>query len=363
MRFIASFSEERQIRDFSSFLKKEGIDYRQESSFDPASQRWEQRFWIVEENHFEKALHLLEELKKHPSIAFSHSSLPEMPSDHFSHLETVPVKKKYLPYALTYFFLFLCVGLFFWSAAERQVQIDQYGRVFAGLSLIPLQKTLFFDYPKAFDNIQQEIERFPWHKETQESQVMTQIKGWSEELSQAPYWKGFLDTNLKEKPPLFEKIRSGEIWRLFTPALLHQDLLHILFNMAWLWVLGKQIEQRLPRWKMLLALLFIGIVSNLAQYLVSGPFFLGFSGIVMGMIGFIWARERVAPWEGYPLNKTVFLFVFLFLVALIVLELGSIFAHFFWASQMRLQIGNTAHIVGGLTGIGLGYLPFFSRGH
>ena len=108
----------------------------------------------------------------------------------------------------------------------------------------------------------------------------------------------------------FEKIRQGEVWRLFTPCLLHFDFLHILFNMAWLWILGKQIEERIHWKKLGLLILIVGIVSNTAQYLVSGPSFLGFSGIVVGMAGFIWMRQRNAPWEGYPLSRIVFCFFY-----------------------------------------------------
>jgi murein DD-endopeptidase MepM/ murein hydrolase activator NlpD len=50
---------------------------------------------------------------------------------------------------------------------------------------------------------------------------------------------------------LGEKISQGQVWRLFTPCLMHRDFLHILFNMVWVWLLAKQVEERMRKFKML----------------------------------------------------------------------------------------------------------------
>ena len=164
-------------------------------------------------------------------------------------------------------------------------------------------------------------------------------------------------------PPgtLFGKIRQGEVWRLFTPVLLHGNLLHILFNMAWVWVLGRQIEQRIGIFRYLIFTLIIGVIANVFQYIASGPEFLGYSGIVMGMVGFIWMRQKMAPWEGYPLQPTIVRFILIYVMVLLVLELVSLGLDFFHVTELYANIANTAHIIGGLTGIVLARLPFFSR--
>jgi GlpG protein len=161
---------------------------------------------------------------------------------------------------------------------------------------------------------------------------------------------------------LFEKIRQGEFWRLFTPCLLHRDFLHILFNMVWVWILTKQIEERLRIWKICLMILIIGVISNTVQYFVSGPYFLGFSGVVVGMAGFIWMRQKIAPWEGYPLQRSTILFLLFFVVAMFALELITFSLQLFSVIQISPNIANTAHIIGGIVGILLGRMPFFSRG-
>jgi GlpG protein len=104
---------------------------------------------------------------------------------------------------------------------------------------------------------------------------------------------------------------------------MHSDFFHILFNMLWLWALGKQIEERLKKGKLCLLIIILSVVSNCCQYLVSGPYFLGFSAVIVGFAGFIWSRQIKAPWEGYPLQKTTLLFILLFVLAMFGLELAS----------------------------------------
>ena len=121
------------------------------------------------------------------------------------------------------------------------------------------------------------------------------------------------------------------------------------------------IEQRLGVFRYLVFSLIVGIVANIGQYLVSGPEFLGYSGIVMGMVGFIWTRQKMAPWEGYPLHPTVVRFIVIYVLVLLALELVSVGLDYFHVTELYANIANTAHIIGGVTGVLLARFPFFNR--
>ena len=98
-----------------------------------------------------------------------------------------------------------------------------------------------------------------------------------------------------------EEIRQGQLWRLITPIFLHFSILHILFNMMWLRDLGGMVESR-KGWPYLIALVVaIAIPSNLAQFAYSGPLFGGMSGVVYGLLGYVWMKSRFDPFSGFYL--------------------------------------------------------------
>lgn len=96
---------------------------------------------------------------------------------------------------------------------------------------------------------------------------------------------------------LFE-IQQGQVWRLISPILVHFGLLHLIFNMMWLWDLGGTIESRWSGLRLALLTLSIGIVSNLAQFMVSGALFGGMSGVVYGLLGYLFVIGRLRPEVG-----------------------------------------------------------------
>ncbi|GAA0784406.1 rhomboid family intramembrane serine protease [Marinobacterium sediminicola] len=141
---------------------------------------------------------------------------------------------------------------------------------------------------------------------------------------------------------LGQTLMSGEVWRLVTPIFMHFSLLHILFNLLWVWIVGTRMEPSQGSLSLLALALFSGIASNLAQYLVSGPMFGGMSGVVFALLAYswLWDRQGGRPRIGLPPALMGMLLLWLALGFTGVLEgvgLGS--------------IANTAHLVGLLAGL------------
>lgn len=113
------------------------------------------------------------------------------------------------------------------------------------------------------------------------------------------------------------EIFSGQLWRLVTPIFIHFSILHILFNMMWLYDLGGMIEQRFGRWYFGALVLALAVFSNLGQWAWNGPIFGGMSGVNYGLFGFIWMRAKHDPTSGLALhNATVQMMLIWFVLCL-----------------------------------------------
>lgn len=326
MRLIGSFDHEDEAKKFSTYLQGKGISSKCEASFDATKGQFSYHLWIHDEDQIGTASAALAHFQQTPS---DQEFAAKPPPVHFAVKEKTQAQRRWAP--VTFFFLFLCTFIFLLNP-----KADLFN---------PVQQMLLFDLPPTLPRNEQEMENMPG-------------------------WKGVYDLiidKMKKEPiardegPLFYRIRQGEIWRLFTPALLHGGLLHLLFNMMWLWVLGIPIEHRIGFTRTLLLTLALGIGSNICQYLVGGPFFLGYSGIVVGLAGFIWMREKKAPWEGYPLPKSTILFLLLFVLGMFSIQLVAFIMQFFASWTFSPHIANTGHISGGLLGLALGKFHFFSQ--
>ncbi len=276
------------------------------------------------------------------------------------------VRQQGSSFSLNNLIILIC-GLLFVLNLFQDGKIKQKGEAAEQLMRTPIEKKLLFDYSQYFVNLENFLAEYPVRTLTE---LPPDGKTAYQKAKDTPTWKGVTDLIMKrswkgyEELPagtLFGKIRQGEIWRLYSPVLLHGGFLHILFNMAWLWLLGRQIEQRIGIFRYLIFSLIVGIIANIAQYMMSGPDFVGYSGIIVGMVGFIWMRQKIAPWEGYPLNPAIVRFIVVYVAILLILAMILFCFDFFHISRFPFNIANTAHIIGGLTGILLARLPFFSR--
>ncbi len=142
--------------------------------------------------------------------------------------------------------------------------------------------------------------------------------------------------------PTLPEIQQGQLWRLVTPMFLHFSIFHIVFNMLWTWELGRIIEWQQGPW--LLAALICGIstVSNLAQYLVSGPLFGGMSGVIYGLFGYTWIQSLINPRFRIRLNPVIIKLM----LGWFVLCWSGLLERFF-----GLAVANTAHSAGLASGV------------
>lgn len=141
---------------------------------------------------------------------------------------------------------------------------------------------------------------------------------------------------------MLPEVRHGQVWRLVTPAFIHLGWLHILFNMLWLRDLGSMIEGRQGSLQLAILVLVIACLSNFGQYYVAGPIFGGMSGVVYGLLGYVWIRGRFDPASGLFLHPSTVNMMLIWFVLCYTGLLGP--------------VANTAHAVGLVTGVAWGYL-------
>jgi membrane associated rhomboid family serine protease len=88
-------------------------------------------------------------------------------------------------------------------------------------------------------------------------------------------------------------VANGDWWRLITGAFLHASLIHIAFNMYFLWFVGSAVESVLGRGRFVLVYLVSGLAGS-AGALVINPQTptVGASGAIFGILGAALVLER-----------------------------------------------------------------------
>lgn len=80
-------------------------------------------------------------------------------------------------------------------------------------------------------------------------------------------------------------VRNGEVYRLLTSTFMHASILHLVFNMYALSIIGKQVETFLGKSKFLLVYLFSGLTGSLLSSAITNSYSLGASGAIFGLMG------------------------------------------------------------------------------
>lgn len=129
-----------------------------------------------------------------------------------------------------------------------------------------------------------------------------------------------------------------QLLKMISPILLHGGLIHLAFNMLWLWEFGRRIEAAQPSWMMVPLVLVIALVSNTSQYLYSASiYFGGMSGVVYGLFGYIWMWQLFFPQKRLALPGALIFFFLLMLVVMTLINLEF--------------VADEAHIGGLLAGV------------
>lgn len=82
-----------------------------------------------------------------------------------------------------------------------------------------------------------------------------------------------------------ELIRAGQLWRFFTPVLLHASIPHILFNMYALIAFGAGLERYFGHVRFLILYVLGGFAGNVLSFLLSNGYSVGASTAVFGLVG------------------------------------------------------------------------------
>ena len=92
----------------------------------------------------------------------------------------------------------------------------------------------------------------------------------------------------------FREIAAGELWRLVTPIFIHGGMMHILFNMLWLFQLGRIVELVYSSKRLIQLVVVSAVVSHIAFYLTVGPSFGGMSGVIYCLCAYLWFMDSFA---------------------------------------------------------------------
>jgi GlpG protein len=164
-------------------------------------------------------------------------------------------------------------------------------------------------------------------------------------------------------------LKDYQWWRVLTPMFLHGHPFHLIMNMLALASLGRIAERLEGSKRYFVLIIALAIGSHLPQGLLpqnlfgiqglsGSPSFVGISGVVLGLFGYIATKTYLRRDIGFTLSPTSY-----FMVGLILfLGFAGDIAGTGGAGGMKMA--NFAHLGGLITGIVIGWLmsnPSFDR--
>lgn len=171
--------------------------------------------------------------------------------------------------------------------------------------------------------------------------VIVTLASWTSAQVPSPVWTKIGEIGNVSPSDIW----SGHWWGLLTPFFAHANILHIAFNMLWLFTMGRLMEARLNPVVYVLFLAAAAAVGTASELLISHSTGIGASGVVYAMMGLMWAgRGRYPEWQTIATrdNLRMFLLWGVFCIATTALHL--------------LNIANGAHAGGFVFGLSVGWL-------
>ena len=158
-------------------------------------------------------------------------------------------------------------------------------------------------------------------------------------------WQATLELYDKLGGPVYQNPYNEPIWKFLTACTFHDMgfIMHLLFNMMWIYTLGPLMERGIGTFKTVLFFVATGFVSSAIASAISEVPGVGMSGIVYALVGFMWTAWP--RWTGF-LEKfngqTVKLLIFWQILCFVLTWTGS------------YNISNSAHISGMIYGALIG---------
>lgn len=292
MRTIGHLDTDKDTRTFGDFLYVQGIENEAERD----GNRW--AIWIHSDDQLAEAARLLEEFRANPHDARFLAGSPAEKLRAQAQAEDAAYRKRMVP------------------ARRLLPGLTSHGFGFVTYALI-FSCAVIFLLSRMGDDLGRLAPLFITNVDVGDTQIT-----WQRGLSE---------------------IRHGEVWRLFTPILIHFGFMHILFNLLWLRDLGSMFEARLGSVYFGSFVVAVAAASNFGQYLVTKqPVFGGMSGVVYALIGYCWIRGRFDPGAGLQLDRQSLIFALIWFGLCFTGLLGP--------------IANTAHGVGLVLGMGWAFV-------
>jgi membrane associated rhomboid family serine protease len=159
--------------------------------------------------------------------------------------------------------------------------------------------------------------------------------------------------------------QRSAIVSLFTAMFMHANILHLGFNMLFLWIFGNNVEDRLGRIRFLIFYFVCGVIASLvfvAANLNSTLPVIGASGAISGVLGayiVLWPRARVLSlfplgFFFFPIRTPAWVVIGLWFVGQLLSAIGG------YQSQASSGVAVLAHIGGFIAGLLL-IVPFGGR--